>query len=244
MSHFPRVFPLSTTYHHHYLCKRRAFLRLKTLYGFREVGCLAGSEHTPGFRRAHCSVSTALGLIWGGKIATGFNQRPLCYVGRAAIGRSTPEGEDLGASTVAFHTHLQLLCFPLVRKLFIYPHFTYLSPCCTSLCIRIKNLALSQLGKILKVKYVHLGWDVGVPSRSHFSKWPLNTSGAGFIFICRSLRGSDQMCWVESPFVSSLLKLREISKFGIPQAFIHSLTCSLIQQIFDRQTSSPIVDSG
>lgn len=153
---------------------------------------------------------TAPSLSWGGGIVrfqSGASLLHMVAIWGAPQKEMKTQGE-LGTSTVAFRTHLQLLClalrmlcFPLVRKTIHLSPFFLSPPCCVGLPTRIKKLALSQLGKTFKIKCVHLGVGVGVTSWSPFSRWPLNISGAGFIFVCHPPRGSNWKWWGENPFV-------------------------------------------
>lgn len=110
--------------------------------------------------------STAPSLSWGGGIVRFQLGASLLHM--AAIW-GAPQKEmktqrELRTSTVAFRTHLQLLClalrmlcFPLVRKTIHLSPFFLPPPCCVGLPTRIKKLALSQLGKTFKIKCVHFG---------------------------------------------------------------------------------------
>lgn len=171
------------------------------------MNCLVGTEHILGFK--HYSVSTAPGLSW--RDSVGFQSgTSLFHVVALAPQRERDEnsGVRVRDPTLAFHTHWQLLCwslkmlcFHLVRKtIHLSPLYLFL-PYVVVHPIRINNLALGQLEKAFKIKCVHLVWGrEGPPSWSNFSRWPLNISGAGFIFICHLSRGSIWKWW-ENPFV-------------------------------------------
>ena len=168
-----------------------------------------------GWDRTHSGVQALLCLHSSWPELEGFCRLSIRYL---FVPRGSPctaererdenSGVRVRDPTLAFHTHWQLLCwslkmlcFHLVRKtIHLSPLYLFL-PYVVVHPIRINNLALGQLEKAFKIKCVHLVWGrEGPPSWSNFSRWPLNISGAGFIFICHLSRGSIWKWW-ENPFV-------------------------------------------
>ena len=161
------------------------------------MNCLVGREHILGFK--HCSVSTAPSLIWGDSVSFQSGTSLFHIVTLApqrrrdenSGGRVKRPNSSLShpLTTSLLNSEDAVLC--LVRKtIHLSPLYLFL-PYSVVCPIRINNLALGQLEKAFKIKCVHSGWGRESPSSwSHFSRWPLNISGAGFIFICCLSRDS------------------------------------------------------